>query len=932
MKREAGFPQTASEDKRARFQAGLDLNQRRDITDLQVENIIKEVSAPASIQKQLDEWIVQLTELITNTELAKGSKEKLTRNVDWELLRELEDGFKFPGGKVSELTPLAHLAARSLVFPSATATIRVDVAFKKSPKDSGEKEKYLLCSLARLYSQLASSTLVSSVSLARKPWTNLPTLAIKPAVPKLKTQLKIILDISPEEDSEAGGISNSLQDELIRLQTSHQNYKIAAQLMEIWRRQLKSLLPVNLFPVVFLHCHLTNQLAALMTPWQIVRKVWTFLSEIKYTDHQIILGVEKPVPSSENASLFLDRDGSVILFPEFPASQCTSLASWAEAALSSSLTDTLLVNHTTCALYDTVLCFKGGRVDPTLLLQNLDYAFGDRVSRLSGIESEEDWEGFTVGLNLNPTNYHHPATQGPEPDSPNAAKFRRFWGERSELRRFQDGAVKEVVVWGNRRDEIMPDMARAVAARHHPGVEVVELGGGLTKLLVGDGGETARQELDVLTPVLYDLEDIPLKVSGVSCFGQEYRLSKVGARPEGWKIGGKTVKEKEGVAMLLQKIGMSPKQIDCVDVMLQAAHSGKWPKDSDAVRRLRVAWLNEVGKALSKQVPGLKYRIVGENLIVVPTSQQVVFRFCVGEKGKEHLGHLCQFTSWLGGLAKTNQGWSGGVRLAKRWVSAHLLNNVLTDTAVEVIMARIFTNPGEFGSPPVSPVSAFLRFLQLVSSHDWNEGPLLVDPQMSNSAERASLPPLAVISPHDPSPSYWTKPGPSWTELQRLVIIAATTIKLAGIKTEDDEVKRTEKLFVPSLESYEFLIHLKPLMISNRSLAITKLTREDATKKDAVKSGVIPVMEFNPALLLLSELNQSYSHLASFHYDSYGGDLIAVKLKQNLKSRVKVTEIAGHINRGCETEVNWGAVVEDWRILGDGVVKHIHCADTTQFI
>ena len=53
----------------------------------------------------------------------------------------------------------------------------------------------------------------------------------------------------------------------------------------------------------------------------------------------------------------------------------------------------------------------------------------------------------------------------------------------------------------------------------------------MTKLLVGDGGETARQELDVLTPVLYDLEDIPLKVSGVSCFGQEYRLSKVNSLP-----------------------------------------------------------------------------------------------------------------------------------------------------------------------------------------------------------------------------------------------------------------------------------------------------------------------------------------------------------------------------------------------------------------
>ena len=36
-------------------------------------------------------------------------------------------------------------------------------------------------------------------------------------------------------------------------------------------------------------------------------------------------------------------------------------------------------------------------------------------------------------------------------------------------------SVVQVVVWGNRRDEIMPDMARAVAARHHPGVEVVEV-------------------------------------------------------------------------------------------------------------------------------------------------------------------------------------------------------------------------------------------------------------------------------------------------------------------------------------------------------------------------------------------------------------------------------------------------------------------------
>ena len=52
---------------------------------------------------------------------------------------------------------------------------------------------------------------------------------------------------------------------MFRLQSSHPNYKVGSQLVEIWRRQLKSLVPVNLFPVIFLHCHLTNQLAHLMT-------------------------------------------------------------------------------------------------------------------------------------------------------------------------------------------------------------------------------------------------------------------------------------------------------------------------------------------------------------------------------------------------------------------------------------------------------------------------------------------------------------------------------------------------------------------------------------------------------------------------------------------------------------------------------------------
>ena len=54
MKREAVTSLTSSEDKKARFEAGLDLDLSRDLSDLQVENILKEVSAPESVQIQVN--------------------------------------------------------------------------------------------------------------------------------------------------------------------------------------------------------------------------------------------------------------------------------------------------------------------------------------------------------------------------------------------------------------------------------------------------------------------------------------------------------------------------------------------------------------------------------------------------------------------------------------------------------------------------------------------------------------------------------------------------------------------------------------------------------------------------------------------------------------------------------------------------------------
>jgi hypothetical protein len=95
------------------------------------------------------------------------------------------------------------------------------------------------------------------------------------------------------------------------------------------------------------------------------------------------------------------------------------------------------------------------------------------------------------------------------------------------------------------------------------------------------------------------LQGLPLTVSGVSACGAEARLSRVGALAGGWgRAGGKIVAERWGAGQVVGGASMAPHHVQPLDVVLSTEHSGKWPRDRQAIRRLRVAWLREVGKAL----------------------------------------------------------------------------------------------------------------------------------------------------------------------------------------------------------------------------------------------------------------------------------------------------------------------------------------------
>ena len=89
----------------------------------------------------------------------------------------------------------------------------------------------------------------------------------------------------------------------------------------------------------------------------------------------------------------------------------------------------------------------------------LKEGLGNRVSNIYvRTEKQKEWDvtdeppcgidRITIGFSLNPEFCFNIIDKGPQANLTEATAFRKFWGNKSELRRFQDGTTCEAVVWG----------------------------------------------------------------------------------------------------------------------------------------------------------------------------------------------------------------------------------------------------------------------------------------------------------------------------------------------------------------------------------------------------------------------------------------------------------------------------------------------------
>ncbi|KAJ1798486.1 U3 snoRNP protein, partial [Coemansia sp. RSA 2599] len=237
---------------------------------------------------------------------------------------------------------------------------------------------------------------------------------------------------------------------------------------------------------------------------------------------------------------------------------------------------------------------------------------------------------FFIGLVANTEASLRVVTMGPDPDSEPqaAARFRALWGERAELRRFRDSAIRLASVWGaanaspETRATVLPRMAAYLLRRHFAvhgspevltdeDLEVVDKSPPKAALaFAGTGGsllclsmramefaetidsspsssfEAALKGLDTLGGELRDLEDqLPLRVLSLHANAPGLRYTSL--------VPPKPLAPSDEDAY-----------IEPLPVSVEFTSSTRWPDDLMALHKVKSAFLLRLAECYGTAHPG----------------------------------------------------------------------------------------------------------------------------------------------------------------------------------------------------------------------------------------------------------------------------------------------------------------------------------------
>ncbi|TVU51043.1 hypothetical protein EJB05_02447 [Eragrostis curvula] len=564
---------------------------------------------------------------------------------------------------------------------------------------------------------------------------------------------------------------------------------------------------------------------------------------------------------------------------------------------------------------------------------------------------------------------------GPNPENRDeAAKFRKFWGEKAELRRFKDGNIAESTVWESEpweKHTIIKRIADYVLMKHLSleNEDLTHVVDQLDFCLLVNGKDPISssgallEAFDSLAKQLRLLDDIPLKISTVQPLDSAFRHTSV-FPPEPHPLAyGKNSQRLPNLAKTC---------IPSLEVMIQLEGSGNWPLDPVAMEKTKSAFLLKIGESLEDR--GIYVSPSEDEVNVLASGYSFLIKIFherglllekragdgstqIAPSEDKVLFMRSQHSSMVNGLHGRYQMYGPVVRLAKRWISAHMFSSFISEEAVELVVAYLFLKPFPF-QVPTSRVVGFLRFLRLLSSFDWTFSPMVVDinndfnlkdekeinenfmlsrksyEQNPHDIERA----MFLATSYDKASEAWTKHSPSKPVLKRMATYAKSSAELLTnlILNGQSGQYTWECLFRTPMSNYDavVLLHqeklchphhvLFPAETPNGKLVIWGKPSKDFHPYMPLSKGAVKslhdardklLVNFDPTTYFLRDLKCTFPNTFKLWYGSVGGDAVGLTW-ENPKKRGR--------EDADETMLEPTSILKEVGDVGKGLVRGVY--------
>ncbi|PHH59749.1 hypothetical protein CDD81_2617 [Ophiocordyceps australis] len=594
-----------------------------------------------------------------------------------------------------------------------------------------------------------------------------------------------------------------------------------------------------------------------------------------------------------------------------------------------------------------------------------------------GCRAPDETSNLTISIIFNPAEMSRNMEYGPRAEEQEeGASFRRFWGEKAELRRFKDGRILECVEWKMGLPSEICHQVLCYSLGRHMGIssdDVVVRGLDMSTIIGPchhdkDAYDAARRAFTVLEREMRSLEELPLQIKQLCPVSP---MASYSSTP-------------------VPTLAFHGDFSKAMDVIVYFEASSKWPENLVAIQEAKIEFLLDIDKRLMAAHSNMTTSLGRENGITAienlayldivydtgaafrlrihcdveeslleRQSRNKTLNHHVREASAQARDEFCWLyktlplhTQTVATLCTRLEALSQSIRLVKHWFASHMLSRHFSEQLIELLALHVFLEPYPW-PVPTSPTTGFLRILLFLSRWNWRDEPLIIDWADSLTCDdRAAIrnrvdlwrrrdaqmnkTVLFVATSSEPSGLAYTHKGPC-----RLVASRMTRLAKAACRLMRNQTCRLEaaSLFQSSLRDFDVLIRLSPRAVK---AAVSGAATAASGKRHShftnihIGIGKTPLpLRLHPVDVLAAELQRVYQDTLVFFGGSSQDLVLAAIWNPRLQHRQKpraglpynfCTEPNANGFHG-DVVVNRGAILLEIARVGGDLIKAIEVLD-----